>query len=179
MNMSIGQGFTLASPLQVANMACMVINNGVIYKPHLLKEIRDPSNGEVIKKIEPEILYKENIGEEIFEQVRLAMNLVTIQGEARFPMKNPMFRLAGKTGTAEVGLQDRWHSWMVAYGPYNAAPEDMVVVCVIVEAVNEWEWWAPYAANIILHGTLANQTYDETIDYLGFRNLPAIVRRSE
>ena len=164
MNMSIGQGFTLASPMQVANMACMVINNGVIYKPHLLKEIRDPASGEVIKKIEPEILHKENIGREIFEQVRQAMNLVTIQGEARIPMKNPMFRFAGKTGTAEVGLQDRWHSWMVAYGPYDAPPEDMVVVCVIVEAVNEWEWWAPYAANIILHGTLANQTYDETID---------------
>lgn len=179
MNMSIGQGFTLASPMQVANMACMVINNGVIYKPHLLKEIRDPASGEVIKKIEPEILHKENIGREIFEQVRQAMNLVTIQGEARIPMKNPMFRFAGKTGTAEVGLQDRWHSWMVAYGPYDAPPEDMVVVCVIVEAVNEWEWWAPYAANIILHGTLANQTYDETIDYLGFRHLPAVVRRSE
>lgn len=179
MNMSIGQGFTLASPMQVANMACMVINNGVIYKPHLLKEIRDPASGEVIKKIEPEILHKENIGREIFEQVRQAMNLVTIQGEARIPMKNPMFRFAGKTGTAEVGLQDRWHSWMVAYGPYDAPPEDMVVVCVIVEAVNDWEWWAPYAANIILHGTLANQTYDETIDYLGFRHLPAIIRRSE
>ena len=179
MNMSIGQGFTLASPMQVANMACMVINNGVIYKPHLLKEIRDPASGEVIKKIEPEILHKENIGREIFEQVRQAMNLVTIQGEARIPMKNPMFRFAGKTGTAEVGLQDRWHSWMVAYGPYDAPPEDMVVVCVIVEAVNEWEWWASYAANIILHGTLANQTYDETIDYLGFRHLPAVVRRSE
>ena len=179
MNMSIGQGFTLASPLQVANMACMVINNGVIYKPHLLKEIRDPSSGEVIKTVQPEILHKENIGQEIFQQVRQAMNLVTIQGEARYPMKNPMFRFAGKTGTAEVGLQDRWHSWMVAYGPYDAPPKDMVVVCIIVEAVNEWEWWAPYAANIILHGTLANQTYDETIDYLGFRHLPAVVRRSE
>ena len=179
MNMSIGQGFTLASPLQVANMACMVINNGVIYKPHLLKEIRDPSSGEVIKTVQPEILHKENIGQEIFQQVRQAMNLVTIQGEARYPMKNPMFRFAGKTGTAEVGLQDRWHSWMVAYGPYDAPPKDMVVVCIIVEAVNEWEWWAPYAANIILHGTLANQTYDETIDYLGFRQLPAVIRRSE
>ena len=179
MNMSIGQGFTLASPLQVANMACMVINNGVIYKPHLLKEIRDPSSGEVIKTVQPEILHKENIGQEIFQQVRQAMNLVTIQGEARFPMKNPMFRFAGKTGTAEVGLQDRWHSWMVAYGPYDAPTKDMVVVCIIVEAVNEWEWWAPYAANIILHGTLANQTYDETIDYLGFRQLPAVIRRSE
>ncbi|UTY25807.1 penicillin-binding protein 2 [Treponema denticola] len=179
MNMSIGQGFTLASPLQVANMACMVINNGIIYKPHLLKEIRDPSSGEVIKTVQPEILHQENIGQEIFQQVRQAMNLVTIQGEARYPMKNPMFRFAGKTGTAEVGLQDRWHSWMVAYGPYDAPPKDMVVVCIIVEAVNEWEWWAPYAANIILHGTLANQTYDETIDYLGFRHLPAVVRRSE
>ena len=179
MNMSIGQGFTLASPLQVANMACMVINNGVIYKPHLLKEIRDPSSGEVIKTVQPEILHKENIGQEIFQQVRQAMNLVTIQGEARYPMKNPMFRFAGKTGTAEVGLQDRWHSWMVAYGPYDAHPKDMVVVCIIVEAVNEWEWWAPYAANIILHGTLANQPYDETIDYLGFRQLPAVIRRSE
>ncbi|UTC76371.1 penicillin-binding protein 2 [Treponema sp. OMZ 792] len=179
MNMSIGQGFTLASPLQVANMACMVINNGIIYKPHLLKEIRDPSSGEVIKTIQPEILHQENIGQEIFQQVRQAMNLVTIQGEARFPMKNPMFRLAGKTGTAEVGLDDSWHSWMVAYGPYDAPPKDMVVVSVIVEAVNGWEWWAPYAANIILHGTLANQTYDETIDYLGFRQLPAVVRRSE
>lgn len=179
MNMSIGQGFTLASPLQVANMACMVINNGVIYKPHLLKEIRDPSSGEVIKIVQPEILHKENIGKEVFEQVRQAMNLVTIQGEARYPMKNPMFRFAGKTGTAEVGLHDRWHSWMVAYGPYDAPPKDIIVVSVIVEAVNEWEWWAPYAANIILHGTLANQTYDETIDYLGFRHLPAVVRRSE
>lgn len=179
MNMSIGQGFTLASPLQVANMACMVINNGIIYKPHLLKEIRDPSSGEVIKTVQPEILHQENIGQEIFQQVRQAMNLVTIQGEARYPMKNPMFRFAGKTGTAEVGLQDRWHSWMVAYGPYDAPTKDMVVVCIIVEAVNEWEWWAPYAANIILHGTLANQTYDETIDYLGFRQLPAIIRRSE
>jgi len=179
MNMSIGQGFTLASPLQVANMACMVINNGVIYKPHLLKEIRDPSSGEVIKTVQPEILHQENIGQEIFQQVRQAMNLVTIQGEARYPMKNPMFRFAGKTGTAEVGLQDRWHSWMVAYGPYDAPPKDIIVVSVIVEAVNEWEWWAPYAANIILHGTLANQTYDETIDYLGFRQLPAIIRRSE
>lgn len=179
MNMSIGQGFTLASPLQIANMACMVINNGVIYKPHLLKEIRDPSSGEVIKTVQPEILHKENIGKEVFEQVRQAMNLVTIQGEARYPMKNLMFRFAGKTGTAEVGLHDRWHSWMVAYGPYDAPPKDIIVVSVIVEAVNEWEWWAPYAANIILHGTLANQTYDETIDYLGFRHLPAVVRRSE
>ncbi len=176
MNMSIGQGFTLASPLQVANMLCMIINDGVVYKPHVLKEIRLSETNEVIKEIHPEILHNENIPPEVFQQVRHAMNLVTIQGEARFPMKNSMFRLAGKTGTAEVGLQNRWHSWMIAYGPYDAPKDEMIAVAVIVEAVNEWEWWAPYTANIILQGTLANQTFEEAIDFLGFSSLPAIKR---
>ncbi|MEL3913480.1 penicillin-binding protein 2 [Treponema pedis] len=179
MNMSIGQGFTSASPLQVANMTCMVINGGTIYKPHLLKEVRDPATGEVISEIEPEVLYKENIPSEIFRQVRSAMHLVTVQGEARFPMKNPRYRFAGKTGTAEVGLQDRWHSWMTAYGPYDAPKDDIIAVTVIVEAKNEWEWWAPYAANIILHGALSNQSYEETIEVLGFKDLPAVKRRNE
>ncbi len=179
MNMAIGQGYTLASPMQVANMTCMVINDGIIYRPHLLKEVRDPVTGEILDEIKPEVLYKENIPSEVFRQVRAAMHLVTIQGEARFPMKNPRYRFAGKTGTAEVGLNDRWHSWMTAYGPYDAPKEYMLVVTVVVEAKNEWEWWAPYAANIILHGALANQTYEETIDFLGFKDLPAVNRRSE
>ncbi len=179
MNMSIGQGWTLASPMQVANVAAMVINNGVIYKPHLLKEVRDPATGEVIKEIEPEILRKENIPPEVFRQVRIGMNLVTIEGEAKYPMKNPNYRLAGKTGTAEVGRDDRWHSWMLAYGPADAPPDEMVVVAVIVEAKNEWEWWAPYAANIILQGTLANQNFEEVIETLHFKYLPALNRSSE
>lgn len=179
MNMSIGQGFTLASPMQVANMTCMIINDGIIYKPHLLKEVRDPATGEVLSDIKPEILYKENIPPEVFRQVRTAMNLVTIQGEARIPMKNPKYHFAGKTGTAEVGLRDRWHSWMTAYGPSDAPKENMLVVTVIVEAKNEWEWWAPYAANIILHGALSNQTYDEVIASLSFENLPGVKRRIE
>ncbi len=179
MNMSIGQGWTLVSPMHIANMVAMVVNNGTIYKPHLLKEIRDPGTGKVIKKIKPEILRKEDIPAEVFRQVRTAMNLVTIDGEARYPMKNPNYRLAGKTGTAEVGLEDAWHSWMVAYGPADAPVDEMLVVSVIVEAKNKWEWWAPYAANIILQGSLANQTFDEAINTLGFGNLPAIKRSTE
>ncbi len=179
MNMSIGQGYMLASPLQVVDMTAMIINDGIIYKPHLLKEVRDPAMGTVLEEVQPEILYKENIPRDVFKQVRTAMHLVTVQGEARFPMKNPRYRLAGKTGTAEVGLQDRWHSWMTAYGPYDAPAEDILAVTVIVEAKNEWEWWAPYAANIILHGALAGQTYEETIEFLGFKSLPAAQRRIE
>ena len=174
MNISIGQGFMLASPLQVANMGAMVVNNGVIYRPHLLKKVIEPSTGEVIKEVKPEILRKENIGEEVFAQVRVAMRSVITEGEARVPMNNPYFKFAGKTGTAEVGTEGHWHSWMLSYGPYDAKVEDMVVVAVIIEARNKWEWWAPYASNIILQGILANQTYEEAILALGFDKLPQL-----
>lgn len=174
MNISIGQGFMLASPLQVANIACMVVNNGIIYRPHLLKKVVDPTTAEVIKEIKPEVLRRENIPPKVFAQVRDAMRAVITEGEARVPMNNPYFKLAGKTGTAEVGMVDRWHSWMLSYGPYDAKVEDMVVVAVIVEARNKWEWWAPYASNIILQGILANQTYEEAIKALNFEKLPQL-----
>ena len=47
MSVSIGQGYMEATPLQMANVAAMVSNEGVIYKPHLLKEVRDPVTNEV------------------------------------------------------------------------------------------------------------------------------------
>ena len=63
---------------------------------------------------------------------------------------------------------------MLSYGPYDAKVEDMVVVSVIIEAKNKWEWWAPYASNIILQGILANQTFEEAVLALGFNTLPQL-----
>ncbi len=169
MNMSIGQGFTLVSPLQLANAVAMVVNSGTIYKPHLLKEIRDPVTGEIISEKKPEILRTTNISKETFAIVRDDMRNVITNGTVALVMRNKAVQIAAKTGTAEVGYNDRWHSWLAAYGPYNAPPEEAVVVVVIVEAANKWEWWAPYATNIIFQGIFANQSYDEAVDTLGLR----------
>jgi penicillin-binding protein 2 len=171
MNMSIGQGYVLASPLQLADMVAMVVNDGTVYKPHLLKEVRDPATNAVLSVKEREVLLQSDITPEVFEQVRQDMRYVITDGTAQLPMKNKVVQLAGKTGTAEVGLLDRWHSWMVAYGPYDAPAEDAVVVVVMVESSNPWEWWAPYATNIICQGIFADQTFDEAVDALGFRYL--------
>ena len=180
MNMAIGQGFMLASPLQVANMVAMVVNNGVIYKPHLLKEVRAPDTNELIYEKKPEILQKSDIQPDIFAQVRADMRYTITDGTSQYPMRNKIVQLAGKTGTAEVGFSDRWHSWMAAYGPYNAPAEDAVVVVVLVEAQNTWEWWAPYATNIIFQGIFADQTYQEALEALGGKNfLPAVRVRQE
>lgn len=171
MNMSIGQGYLLASPLQLADAVAMVVNNGTIYKPHLLKEVRDPATNAVLSVTKPEMLVTSNVSPETFATVREYMRYVITNGTAQFPMRNKTVQLAGKTGTAEVGLVDKWHSWMVAYGPYDAPASDAVIVVVMVEATNPWEWWAPYATNIIFQGIFADQTYTEAIDALGFKYL--------
>lgn len=169
MNMSIGQGFLLTSPIQMANVVSMVVNGGTIYRPHLLKEVHDPISGAVLSVERPEPLHTSSIRPEVFEQVRSDMRNVIANGTAQFPMKNRVVQTAGKTGTAEVGLNDRWHSWMVAYGPFDAPTEEAVVVVVMVEASNPWEWWAPYATNIIFQGIFADESYEEAVDSLGFR----------
>lgn len=167
MNMSIGQGFLLASPLQVANMVALVVNGGVIYKPHLLKEVRDSVTDKIIEVKKPEILKTASIAPEVFARVREDMRFVVTHGTSQYPMRNKVVQLAGKTGTAEVGFKDRWHSWMAAYGPYDAPADKAIVVVVLVEARNDWEWWAPYATNIIFQGIFANQTYEEAVEALG------------
>ena len=181
MNMSIGQGYTLVTPLHVANMIAMICNEGVIYTPHLLKEIREPGTNETIQNIERTVLHKSNIDASIWKEVQNDLRYVITDGTAQYPMNNKKFQLAGKTGTAEVnGVEENhWHSWMAAYGPFDAPVEEQYVIAVIVEAVNDWEWWAPYATNIIFQGMLANQSYEQAVKELGFNYLIKTRTRQE
>jgi penicillin-binding protein 2 len=180
MNMSIGQGYTLVTPLQMANMVAMTVNEGVIYEPHILKEVRNPLTGAVEETVTPQVLHQSDIEKEIFRTVRRDMRQVISEGTARFPLNIKSVEIAGKTGTGEVGYQDRWHSWFAAFAPYQTDdPEEQVVVSVIVEAVNKWEWWATYASAIIFQGIFADQPYEEAVAALGFQYLMPVQSRRE
>lgn len=172
MNMAIGQGDLLVTPLQMADMMAMIVNDGVVYRPHVLKEIRDPASGAVVQSPLPVEILHSRISKETFAEVRADLRGVITEGTAKFPVNTKAVQVAGKTGTAEVGLKDHWHSWFVAFGPYDAPdPKDKVVIVVMVEASNPWEWWAPYATNIIFQGMFASQSYDQAVDTLGLRYL--------
>ncbi len=179
MSCSIGQGYMEATPLQLANMVAMVSNEGVIYKPHLLKEVRDPVTGEVIEEVKPQVLTESTIDRDVWKQIQEAMRYTVTDGTPQYPMHNKVVQIACKTGTAEVEPysnanrkdEQSWHSWLVAYAPYDAPPEDRVCVATIVEACNKWEWWAPYCTNIIIQGIFANQTCEEATKELGFTYL--------
>ena len=179
MSCSIGQGYMEATPLQLANMVAMVSNEGVIYKPHLLKEVRDPVTGEVIDEVKPQVLTESTIDKEVWKQIQEAMRYTVTDGTPQYPMHNKIVQIACKTGTAEVEPYSNanrkddqsWHSWLVAYAPYDAPVEDQICVATIVEACNKWEWWAPYCTNIIIQGIFANQTCEEATKELGFSYL--------
>jgi penicillin-binding protein 2 len=174
-NMSIGQGYLNVTPLQLANSIAMIVNEGVTYRPHLLKEIRDPQTGEIIEAYKPEVLRKSSIRKETFQKVQDAMRLVITEGTANVVLTTDVVDVAGKTGTAEVGLEENWHSWFAAYAPYDAVnPDDVVIVVVMVEAVNDWEWWAPKASNIIFQGIYNDEDYEDAVNSLKlwYLNIP-------
>jgi penicillin-binding protein 2 len=180
MNMSIGQGYTLVTPIQMANMVAMAVNDGKVYQPYLLREVRDPVSGAIERRTTPKLLHESGVSPKIFEAVRRDMRGVISEGTAQFPLNIKTVEIAGKTGTGEVGLQDRWHSWFAAYAPYMTDnPEEQVVVSVIVEAVNRWEWWAPYASAIIFQGIFANQSHDEAVRSLGLQYMIPVQGRRE
>jgi penicillin-binding protein 2 len=148
-------------------MVSLIVNDGVVYVPRLLKEVRNQVTGEILRETEPEVLFQMSARSETFDLVKEAMRQVITDGTAEVVITTPAVEVAGKTGTGEVGSEEAWHSWFVAYAPYETAnPDERVVVVVMVDAANEWEWWAPKAANVILHGIFTDQDFETAVQSL-------------
>ena len=171
-NLSIGQGFLQVTPLQLANMTAAIVNKGVVYRPRVVKEIRHPVTGAVIEARDPEVLYTVPVSERTFDLVREAMEFVVQKGTPQIVMTTNA-RMGGKTGTAETFVTERKHAWFIGFAPYGQSdPDDYVVTVVWIDAANEWDWWAPYATNIIVHGIYNSLNYEDTIADLRTRRDP-------
>jgi penicillin-binding protein 2 len=166
-NLSIGQGDLLVSPLQMANAYAMIVNEGTIYTPHVLKEIHNPNTGK-IELIQPQVLHTSDIPPEVFQRVKRDLRAVVEGGTASVVMLTRSTTVAGKTGTAQIGSEvEGNHSWFAAYAPYDTDdPLEQVVVVTMIEARNDWDWWGPKAADIIFHGIFNDKTYEEVISDL-------------
>ena len=173
-NMSIGQGYLLVTPIQMANVVSLIVNEGKVFKPHLLKEIRDPISGEIIEISKPELLFSSTIRGTSFQKVQEAMRKVITSGTAKVVITTDSVQVSGKTGTGEIGVENHFHSWFVSYSPYNDKdPREKIVLVALVEAVNDWEWWAPKASNIILHGIYSKLSYEEVLSSMNLWYLKA------
>lgn len=161
-NLSIGQGFMTVTPIQMANAVALIVNEGTTYKPQILNHVENPSTG-VKTEYKPQVLKKTDaLSSSTYAFLKHAMRTVVRDGSLKWII-NTNIPIAGKTGTAEHwGYKDN-ASWFISYGPYNAPEEEQVVVVVMVEPRNKWEWWAPKATNLIFHGIFNNLNYEEVI----------------
>lgn len=128
-NMSIGQGFLLVSPLQMAVVTAAVANGGEVVRPTLAKKAI-AKNGAVVLEPEP---HREKLPAkpEFLASVRRGMRGAVIHGTA-VATNLPQVAVAGKTGTVENSpsihnKHGRNHVWFVSFAPYEK-PEVTVVV---------------------------------------------------
>lgn len=126
-NAAIGQGFNLATPLQLAVMLSCVANGGTRNVPYLVKEIQNP-DGSFFSKPERKAGEKLKVSDQTMEYIRIGMGATTEEGGTAAYFRALPRKIAGKTGTAENSM-GRDHGLFVAYGPVEA-PE-LVVVCIV------------------------------------------------
>ena len=141
---SIGQGFNLVTPLQLAVAFAAIANGGNVLRPRLLLRSEDPE-GNVEPGPAPEIKATVPVAPEHLARVRDALEgVVHKRGGTGWRSRVPDVRVAGKTGTAQVvglkhteGLEEheidirhRDHAWFVGYAP---AGDPEIVVAVVVE----------------------------------------------
>jgi penicillin-binding protein 2 len=135
-NLSIGQGFTSVTPIEMANFVCGIVNNGVVYTPQLVKEILTPDNRTVIKSFKKEKLREIPISVSSLATIKRGMRLSVTNGTSG-GLGYVKVQLAGKTGTAQTTSRRKddatQHAWFVGYGPYDGTPENSIVVVVFTE----------------------------------------------
>ncbi len=114
--LAIGQGAMEATPLQIANVAAAVVNGGTLYRPHIVEAIRSP-RGKIVKRFDHPVIRKVNVTAESLREVRAGMAKVTDPGGTAYGLAIDGLPFAGKTGTAEIGVNGSGSNttWFVAY----------------------------------------------------------------
>jgi penicillin-binding protein 2 len=124
--MSMGQGYNIYTPLQMANYVATIANGGNRMKPYLVDKILSPEN-KVLKQFEPTVLNKLSTSPQVLAEVKKAMRAVCEPGGTAYSIFRDFpatVKVAAKTGTAQTGLpgdnKDKdYHGWFVAFAPYE------------------------------------------------------------
>lgn len=141
-SIGIGQGYNAYTPIQLAQATAVIANNGVMFRPHLVRHITDAKTGEQ-RIIEPQPLRDLQLKPQNIEAIRRAMVGVNKEGTGARAFAGAPYESAGKTGTAQVyslkgadykshsiKQELRDHALFIAYAP---ADKPKIALAVLVE----------------------------------------------
>ena len=136
---AIGQGYVTVTPLQMASLIGTVANNGVSYRPRLVRAVMDRAAGN-LQELPAVPRGKIKAKPETFRLVKDALADVVTKGTAT-RAKSSLVTIGGKTGTAQVAAlrtgpeenipkKFRDHAWFVAFAPVESPT---IAVAVLAE----------------------------------------------
>jgi penicillin-binding protein 2 len=133
-NVSIGQGALLVTPMQVARFMAAVANGGVLWKPRLVQRVERPG-GEVVWSDPGQVTGHVELSPLVWAFLRQSLWSVVNSGGTGAAARIPGLDVAGKTGTSQIIAKSRAskgedHAWFAAFAP---AGDPEVVVVVLVE----------------------------------------------
>ncbi len=152
-HMAIGQGDILVTPMEIAAATAAIANGGTYYEPRTVRSVLSPE-GSKITDVVPTPHGAAVASGETLRIVREGMRQ-TITGGSGFSTFGNNFpvAVAGKTGTAQFGTEDKTHAWFTSFAPYN---EPKIVITIFIEGGGEgyataapiaktaYEWYATH-----------------------------------
>jgi len=173
-SLAIGQSEVEATPLQLANIECIIANKGYYYLPHLVKSV---GNKPVIKR-EYTVRHDAGIDAKYFEQVIDGMENVVQQGTA-YGSRIPGINMVGKTGTVQ-NSRGANHSVFVAYAPRE---NPKIAIAVVVENSGDGGTWAaPIASFVVekyLRDTILPRPSIRPEYYMNYNLLPPLKQKKK
>lgn len=142
-NLSIGQGYLEATPLQMANVYAAIANGGTLLQPYIVDRTQVQGSRDFVQVGERKVIREIPLTKAQIAELQSALREQTSNDRGVGSSKvfgDFDWSISGKTGTAQTGGEgdkSKPHAWFAAYGPSDNGDEATIASCIMIENVGE------------------------------------------